>query len=189
VTDRPIIVVSVGTDHHPFNRVIEWVDRWQDGRNDVECFFQIGTSAPPTSASPWEQYLGYEELVALMTSATAIVCHGGPATIMDARAAGVRPIVVPRTAARYEHVDDHQVLFTRRLAELGEVDLADTETALTTALELAVSEPGRYRLDGGENNIDEAVAAFGSIARTLMHRHARRSRRRPAPLTIGEVTS
>ena len=181
------IVVSVGTDHHPFNRVIEWVDRWHGGRDDVECFFQIGTSAPPTS-SQWEQYLGYEQLVEMMTAATAIVCHGGPATIMDARAAGVRPIVVPRNAALFEHVDDHQVLFTRRLAELGEVVLADTEAALTTALNLAVAAPGTYRLDGGTSNIDAAVATFGSIARSLMHRHARRSRRRRAPMSTSEVT-
>ena len=178
---RPLIVVSVGTDHHLFNRLIEWVDRWHHGRPDVDCFFQTGTSAPPESA-PWEAYLGWDRLMALLASATAVVCHGGPATIMDARSAGVRPIVVPRDPALGEHVDNHQILFSQRLCQLRQVELAATESALVDALDAAVATPAAYRLETGRDDVDEAVAAFGSIADALMRcgGRARSNRRRAA---------
>ena len=40
--------------------------------------------------------LGVDQLAELLLSADAVVTHGGPGLIMEARAAGHCPIVVPR---------------------------------------------------------------------------------------------
>ena len=46
--------------------------------------------------------LGYDELVSAMAEADVVIAQGGPATIMDARSVGHRPIVVPRRG----HLDE-----------------------------------------------------------------------------------
>jgi UDP-N-acetylglucosamine transferase subunit ALG13 len=120
--------VSVGTDFHPFDRLCRWVDAWlADGGDEVaRCFVQTGTSTPPTRAEHG-QYLGQEQMEAMMREAAAVVCHGGPGTIMLAATMGKRPIVVPRRKAAGEHVDDHQHAFTRRIAADGAIILAESE--------------------------------------------------------------
>lgn len=176
------ILVSVGTDHHRFDRLIAWVDDWQRRRTGVACFFQTGTSAPPIDGA-WTPYLPYDELVHRMESATAVVCHGGPATIMDSRYAGVRPIVVPRRPDLGEHVDNHQILFSSRLSALGDVWLVERQGALDTALDLAVATPDAYRLQGERAEIDESVRAFEALATGLMtagHHRRRQPRRIPS---------
>ena len=46
---RPAVFVTVGTDDHPFNRLIRWIDRWLEagGRERASCFIQFGTSEAP----------------------------------------------------------------------------------------------------------------------------------------------
>lgn len=59
----------------------------------------------------------YDVLNEMARSATAIVTHGGPASVALALQAGHSPVVVPRDPAFQEHVDDHQVRFGRWLEE------------------------------------------------------------------------
>ena len=40
---RPLVFVTVGSDHHRFDRLVSWVDAWAAGR-DVDCVIQYGTS-------------------------------------------------------------------------------------------------------------------------------------------------
>ena len=77
---------------------------------------------------PVADYIRYDEMCDYMSRAVAVVCHGGPATIMDARKLGRVPIVVPRNADLGEHVDNHQQRFAKRMAELGEIHLARART-------------------------------------------------------------
>lgn len=128
------IFVTVGTDHHPFDRLVRWVDEWlaTEGRG-VTCFMQTGTSRVPRHAD-WRPYLAYEEMVSLMASARVVVCHGGPGTVMLSLALGKKPIVVPRHRSLGEHVDDHQVKFCRRAADRGDLYLAEDEEAFRLVL-------------------------------------------------------
>jgi UDP-N-acetylglucosamine transferase subunit ALG13 len=144
VTDvRPFVFVTVGTDHHPFNRLVGWTDRWLAAQPGVEGLIQHGASAPP-ERSPGLAYLGYEEMERAMRRAAAVVTHGGPGSIMLCSALGGRAIVVPRRAALGEHVDDHQVVFCRRLAGQGAIALAESEEQLAAMLERAAAA-GRTR--------------------------------------------
>ncbi|HBW18037.1 MAG TPA: glycosyl transferase family 28, partial [Actinobacteria bacterium] len=60
----------------------------------------------------------------LLDGAELVICHGGPGTISGAWSRGLRPVVVPRLRRLGEVVDDHQVDFCAKLAELGRVQLA-----------------------------------------------------------------
>src|SRR5438105_268964 len=94
-----LVFVTVGTDHHPFDRLCAWADAWVKAARhpEIPWFVQSGTSKPPVAA-PHRDYIGYDEMCSSMSRAVAVVCHGGPATIMDARRLGRVPIVVPRSA-------------------------------------------------------------------------------------------
>ena len=112
-----LVLVTVGTDHHPFQRLVDWIDRWP-ARPTATVVLQHGT-ATPIAGAQCHEYLSSSRMHQLLASADAVVCAGGPATVMDARRVGRRPIVVPRVGARGEHVDDHQLSFARHLAEEG----------------------------------------------------------------------
>jgi UDP-N-acetylglucosamine transferase subunit ALG13 len=139
----------VGTDFHPFDRLVGWIDDWLERAGDgVRCVVQHGSSRPPRNASA-AAYLSYTELQTAMGSADIVVCHGGPATITEARAHGHRPICVPRDPALDEHIDGHQQRFARRLGEAGLVRLAETPEALNVALAETLAQAPRDRRAAG----------------------------------------
>ena len=173
-TDRPLVFVTVGTDHHPFDRLIGWMDRWLEagGSERFRCLIQIGTSRPPGLAEH-RDYLSYQEMETALNEATAVVCHGGPGSVMMCRWAGKKPIVVPRRHDLGEHVDDHQVTFARKLAGEGEFDLAEDEGTLGTHLERALL--GEVVIDlTRQDSGGEAVVHFERLVNRLVGQGPRR---------------
>ena len=144
---RPLVLVAVGTDHHPFDRVVRWIDAWlADGAGeDVDVLVQYGHSQPPTIAQG-SNLLDHDDLQDAMARAAVVVCHGGPATITEARRHGKLPICVPRDPDRGEHVDSHQQLFARRMGAGGIVALAETQDDLRATLDRALNEPASFQI-------------------------------------------
>jgi UDP-N-acetylglucosamine transferase subunit ALG13 len=169
---RPLLLVTVGTDHHPFDRLVRWADAWLAGHpGALRCLMQTGTSAPPGESGgvEWRAYLEFEALQAAMASAAAVVCHGGPGTILGARHMGAVPIVVPRQHRLGEHVDDHQVAFSRRLAaEGGGIHLAETEAELHRLLDRVAAEPAAFRSGSEDRATGSAVREFGRLVDGLV---------------------
>ena len=175
-----LLLVTVGTDHHPFDRLVRWVDAWlAGGRRELRCLMQTGTSAPPAGPADWRAYLEFDALQTAMREAAAVVCHGGPGTILGARHMGAIPIVVPRQHRLGEHVDDHQVAFSRRLAaEGGDVFLAETQADLHRLLDRAAAEPAAFRAGPEDRATATAVREFGRLVDGLVS-----DRRAPRPET------
>ena len=164
------MLVVVGTDHHPFDRVVAWADAWASSHAEAQVVVQYGTSRPPAIAEG-HGLLPVAELSTLMQRATAVVCHGGPGTIMGARDAGHVPIVVPRRSDLGEHVDDHQVRFARRVAKDEQVHLAVDEPAMGALLERALAGETGFRIDlASADPAAEAVARFGEAVDALVAR-------------------
>lgn len=154
------VFVSVGTDHHPFDRLVMWIESWVPPKDvDVKVLVQYGFSRTPEHL-PAQAFLEAEELRTAIRSADVVVTQGGPGGIMDARRAGIIPIVVARSASLGEVVDDHQIAFTRHLALLGEVVEAAGESELHRALDAGVLEPNIYRTDRAPATGPETIAAF-----------------------------
>jgi UDP-N-acetylglucosamine transferase subunit ALG13 len=173
VSDRgelPLLLVTVGTDHHPFDRLVGWAGAWlADHPGILGCLMQTGTSAPPTGPADWQAYLEFGALQAAMASAAAVVCHGGPGTILGARHMGAVPIVVPRQHRLGEHVDDHQVAFSRRLAaEGGGIHLAETEADLHRLLDRVAADPAAFRAGPEDRATTTAVREFGRLVDGLV---------------------
>lgn len=142
------VFVTLGTDHHPFDRLVDWTDRWAREAEDVEVLVQHGATRPPAVARG-RDFFGHGDLLEAMRWADVVVTQGGPGSIMDSRACGHLPIVVPRTATLAECVDEHQVAFSQHLHGAGLIALALDERAYHDQLHHAVGEPGGLVLAGG----------------------------------------
>jgi UDP-N-acetylglucosamine transferase subunit ALG13 len=129
------VVVAVGTDHHPFQRLLDWVQRWPVG--EIDWVVQHG-STPLPSGVEGAPVFGYAELEQHFRDARAVVCHGGPGLIMDLRRLGHRPIVVPRRPDLGEHVDGHQVQFVEWLSSRAPIRVATDEETFRREVRAAV---------------------------------------------------
>jgi len=133
-----LVLVMLGTDHHPFGRLVDWTDDLALELGPGTRFLvQHGVSRAPLIAEGRE-HLPHDEIESLLARADAVVCHGGPGTIMDARNAGHVPICVPRDPARGEHVDDHQQRFVAIVDRAGVVTEARSRAELAQAVHAAI---------------------------------------------------
>lgn len=173
------VLVVVGTDHHPFNRVVEWVDAWAVLHPAAAVMIQHGSATPPQHAAG-ARLLPHDELTTHMAAAKAVICHGGPATIADARAAGHLPIVTPRNPRLGEHVDEHQQLFAARLHTRGEIILVEDVATLHATLDRALANPDDFVVDTSSSQLElqRAVSAFAAVADTAVVKASGRRRRR-----------
>jgi UDP-N-acetylglucosamine transferase subunit ALG13 len=167
------ILVMVGTDHHPFDRMVAWIDGWAERHPGVDVFVQHGTAAAPQVASG-AALVEPTELAAKIASATAVVTHGGLSSIMETRAAGFLPLVLARDPERGEHVDGHQQAFTANQDRLGRIRLLATEDELHAALDAALADPSVVRLEAGATDVSAAVEEVGELIDDLLARHPAR---------------
>jgi UDP-N-acetylglucosamine transferase subunit ALG13 len=187
VAGRPLLLVTVGSDHHPFNRLISWVDTWLDANTNAErlqVVSQYGTAVAPRYGQS-APFMEHGKLLNVMRAATIIVAQGGPHSLLESVRSGCVPIAVPRKCALGEAVDDHQHAFCALLAERGQAVVATTQAELHAALDRALDEPTAFvtsaeAIDFGRA---EAVREFGRLVAPLRSRRRRKflTRRPPAP--------
>ena len=178
------VIVLVGTDFHRFDRLVGWVDTWAADRA-ADVLVQHGSSHPPQVATG-QPYLDWDKVQSEIAEADVVVSHGGPATISEARMAGHVPIVVPRDPARDEHVDDHQLLFSRRLGTSGLVTVAEDEASLRAALDAAIAA-GRGPAVELSADIEATTRRLGTLVDGLLPTSAtmRPSPERPRIAFVG----
>lgn len=113
-----MIFVTVGTHEQPFDRLLRKIDELvEDEIISGEVFAQIGYSSYIPKRFKYERLLAFKEMNNFAKEARIFITHGGPGSIILALSYGKIPIVVPRQKKYGEHVDDHQILFTKRLEE------------------------------------------------------------------------
>lgn len=132
-----LVVALAGTDHHPFDRMVQWVDAAAVRHRDVRFVIQHGLTRAPSVAEGHE-FLSHDRLVALLSEASAVVCHGGPGIIMEAREAGHVPLCVPRDPQLGEHVDGHQQRFAAVVGGAGVVRVVTALEAFHVELDSAL---------------------------------------------------
>lgn len=164
--DLPLVAIFVGTDHHPFDRVMAWADEVAAaGRH--RFFVQHGSTVLPGSLEG-DGILAASAMTELLEQADAVVTHAGPGMVMEARAAGHLPIVIPRDSGLGEHVDDHQLRFASRIADSGLVTLVHDRADFAAALDQTLRHGRIARTD--DDRAHEASARFGRLVDQLVHR-------------------
>jgi UDP-N-acetylglucosamine transferase subunit ALG13 len=141
-----MIVVTIGTNEQPFDRLI----RAARALDTDELLVQYGSSREAHGRGEWVEFLSFDELAERARAARAFVCHAGVGSIMLARRCGQRPIVMPRRHHLGEAVDDHQLFLAKRLAKSGIVTLVEDEAQLAAAVGAPLAAPSAAQggLDG-----------------------------------------
>lgn len=113
-----MIFVTVGTHEQPFNRLIRKIDELKrDGIIKEEVIMQIGYSTYEPKYCRWSKLLPYSEMVKNVKDARIVITHGGPASFIMPLQIGKVPIVVPRQKEFDEHVNNHQVDFSKAVED------------------------------------------------------------------------
>lgn len=168
-TEPTLVVVTVGTDTHRFDRLASWTARWADDHaDDARVVIQYGTAADPGGEASRFQALDSDVLLAWFSRADAVVCAAGPGTVIDALRAGVTPVVVPRRSELGEHVDGHQVAFAKVLAARGITLVATTEPELRAHLDRAVAQPGYFAVAPLASGATPGAANVGGAFEELL---------------------
>jgi UDP-N-acetylglucosamine transferase subunit ALG13 len=175
-----LVLALAGTDHHPFDRLVDWVDAAAARHRDVRFVIQHGATRPPWVAEG-HAFLTHDHLVALLTEASVVVCHGGPGTIMDAREAGHVPLCLPRDPRLGEHVDGHQQRFAALVGEAGVVRPVTSDEAFHRELASALVRAPGWGAHGVISPVRDAARALvaaelESLISVRPHRLARRHR-------------
>jgi UDP-N-acetylglucosamine transferase subunit ALG13 len=182
--ELPLLVVTVGSDHHPFDRLIGWIDAWlgAGGAARVRAVVQYGTAARPQQAEAHD-FVPHEQLMNLLERADVVVMQGGPMGIVESRRSGRVPIAIPRLHRLGEVVDDHQVDFCTLLSGRGELVMAQNETEVVAAIEAALADLPSVRIEPASSeeavlaSVQRFAAEVATISRTGKASIRRRSRR------------
>lgn len=164
------VFVTVGTDHHYFDRLLEWVDNWRNATQfGGRLVIQNGATAPLVDA---EQLgiVSQQELRDLMRSATVVVSQASPGLLADARETDVKPIMVPRLSALNEVVDDHQIAFGEYMGAEGEAFFVRSEEELVQTLNSVIANPDLARLTRAPRDISDVIDTFSRAVDETMAR-------------------
>jgi len=164
--DAPLVFATVGTEHYPFDRLVNWVDGWAaDRARAARVVIQYGASSPPSYAEGIS-LLPYEEFEKYLNEASIVVSHGG-VSVMQARQYGAMPVVVPREHALGENVDDHQVAWAEWMHARGELVLVRTGRDLRRVLDGAMDGRMNLRIDPPTSVALATSERFGELVAGL----------------------
>ena len=113
-----MIFVTVGTHEQPFNRLIKKIDELKrDGVINEEVIMQTGFSTYEPKYCTSYKLIPFNKMNEYVEQARIVITHGGPASFIMPLQIGKTPIVVPRQKKYDEHVNDHQVDFSKAVEE------------------------------------------------------------------------
>ena len=115
-----MILVTVGTERFQFDRLMKWISilvkqNWIQEKVVV----QYGSCVFVPSGVEAHKLLPASEFKELAMSANLVIGHCGEGTLSLAEKIKAPYILVPRTAAFKEHVDNHQIELANELAKRG----------------------------------------------------------------------
>ena len=113
-----MIFVTVGTHEQPFNRLVQKIDELKkDGTIQDDVIIQTGFSTYEPKYCQWSKLIPYQQMIKNVADARIVITHGGPSSFIMPLQVGKTPIVVPRRREFNEHVNNHQVSFSRAVAQ------------------------------------------------------------------------
>ena len=106
-----MIFVTVGTDHHKFDRLINALDKVVYKELGQKMHMQIGPSSNVPINTTYDRMLSPAKMDYYYKNSNIIICQGGPGTIFNCLLNGKKPFVLPRNPKYNEVIDNHQIVF------------------------------------------------------------------------------
>lgn len=162
-----MIFVTVGTHEQPFNRLVEYMDKWA-AEHDEEVIIQTGFSTYEPKHCEWSKLYPYSQMVEFVDKARIVITHGGPSSFIMPLQVGKTPIVVPRKKEYDEHVNDHQVDFSNQVAKRqGNIIVIEDVQKIADTLENYDKIVGSMK-NGVQSNNEKFCKSFAKIVAGLV---------------------
>lgn len=153
------VVVTLGTmSQYPFDRAVRAVKKVLEplvGAH-TEVLWQIGEADPVGLPGDVHASVPAHRLRAAIADADLVVAHAGTGSSLQILEAGRVPLLLPRSEAHGEHVDDHQLLIATELTRRGLAVVADPDDLSAHHVHraargrvLRVGDPRDFELVGG----------------------------------------
>ncbi|MGF1604218.1 MAG: glycosyltransferase [Thermosynechococcaceae cyanobacterium] len=115
-----MIFVTAGTEQYPFDRLMNWLDLLQKHRLlQDDIVVQYGNSTYLPEGSKVYKFVKEDRFKALIQEADLVIAHCGEGTVLLLDSLKKPYILVPRTHAFGEHVDNHQIEMALALSEMN----------------------------------------------------------------------
>ncbi len=119
-----MIFMTLGTISFQFNRAINWLNvLLESGVISEPVFLQYGSSDPSIlQENPLvtlESTIPEEKMTEFVKNSRLVISHAGQGSTRMLAAQGCSFILIPRLNKYSEHVDEHQLLFSRAVEKFG----------------------------------------------------------------------
>lgn len=130
------VLVTVGFEKHAFDRLLRTVDDCVERKIlPDDLLLQIGNSQHLPKHGAYQRFMYPREMKKAVAEADLIIAHGGVGTVLSCLIQGKVPVIFPRSARFREHVDDHQVHFTKIMEKHHKVIAAYSPEELYNAVQ------------------------------------------------------
>ncbi len=126
------LFVTVGMHYQGFDRLVKTMDMIAD-QLEEQIIMQIGNTNYTPKRAEFFRFKDYDEIKEIISKSKAVICQGAMSAI-DSLVLGVPVIVVPRSRKYGEIINDHQLIFARKLEEIGLVDVVEEIKELPIAV-------------------------------------------------------
>ena len=121
-----MIFLTVGTTKFPFSRLLKGVDKaLVSSETKEKLIAQTRSNIFKFSYQNTEKFseIPFPKMIFFLSRARTVITHGGAGTILLAlKYTKNKPLVVPRSKRLNEHIDDHQIFFTKFLKKKGLIE-------------------------------------------------------------------
>ena len=164
-----MVFVTVGTHEQQFNRLVEYMDKWAID-HDEDVVIQTGFSTYEPKKATWSKLYPYEKMLELVNDARIVITHGGPSSFIMPLQIGKIPIVVPRNHGFDEHVNNHQVMFVRAVADRQKNIIVVENVDILGETLKNYEEIVKKMHNGIESNNEKFCKEFEKIVGEMMNR-------------------
>jgi UDP-N-acetylglucosamine transferase subunit ALG13 len=156
-----MILVIMGMEVHPFDRLARAIDELAGGELFKEEFFiQLGACTYEPKHARFERFLPFGDLCEKIRSSSAVITHAGAGSTLTCIQQGKFPIMVPRRASEGEHIDDHQLPFTRKMCEVGHATVVHEMSELAKVIQAVQERASENKALGNSTELTTWLESF-----------------------------
>ena len=133
-----MILVTLGTQDKPFNRLLDAVQKEIDKGNIKDrVVVQAGCTKYESNDMEIFDLIPMDEFDRLLDECDLLITHGGGGTIIGGLKRDKKVIAIPRVEKYGEHVDDHQKEIAESFSEMNYILVCDENANLVDLIQEA----------------------------------------------------